>query len=185
LHKPKPVVDAPVPEDIQSNSNLVGRINSMFNLIPLILETDTSRVVNVMIQDHLAVPTIAGVTGDHHNLSHHGRDESKIAQLKKVEVEIVRSFESLLTQLSERSDASGSLLDHTSVLFGSNLGNANAHTPTDLPILVAGGGFAHGQHIVSEGEHNAPLCDLFVTLLQRMGVETDSFGQSKSVLTWS
>ena len=185
LHKPKPVVDAPVPEDIPSNSDLVGRINSMFNLIPLILETDTSRVVNVMIQDHLAVPTIAGVTGDHHNLSHHGRDESKIAQLKKVEVEIVRSFESLLTQLSERSDASGSLLDHTSVLFGSNLGNANAHTPTDLPILVAGGGFAHGQHIVSEGEHNAPLCDLFVTLLQRMGVETDSFGQSKSVLTWS
>jgi hypothetical protein len=185
LHKPKPVVDAPMPEDIPSNANLVGRINSMFNLIPLILETDTSRVVNVMIQDHLAVPTIPGVTGDHHNLSHHGRDESKIAQLKKVEIEIVRSFESLLTQLSERSDASGSLLDHTSVLFGSNLGNANAHTPTDLPILVAGGGFAHGQHIVSEGEHNAPLCDLFVTLLQRMGVETDSFGQSKGVLTWS
>ena len=185
LHKPKPVVDAPVPEDVPSKTDLVGRINSMFNLIPLILETDTSRVVNVMIQDHLAVPTIPGVSGDHHNLSHHGRDEAKIAQLKKVETEIVRSFDSLLTQLSERSDASGSLLDHTSVLFGSNLGNANAHTPVDLPILVAGGGFTHGQHIVHEGEHNAPLCDLYVTLLQRMGVETDSFGQSKSVLTWS
>ena len=185
LHKPKPVVDAPVPSDIPSDADLVGRINSMFNLIPLVLETDTSRVVSVMVQDHKAVPMIEGVSGGHHNLSHHGRDEAKIAQLKKIEGEIVRSFESLLTTLSERRDASGSLLDHTSVLFGSNLGNANAHTPVDLPILVAGGGFKHGQHIVHEGGENAPLSDLFVTLLQRMGVETDAFGQSKGVLTWA
>ncbi|MCY3969471.1 MAG: hypothetical protein OXG74_06035, partial [Acidobacteria bacterium] len=64
-------------------------------------------------------------------------------------------------------------------------GNANSHEPKDLPILVAGGGFSHGQHIVHEGEHNAPLCNLYVTLLQSMGVETDSFGQSTSTLTWA
>ena len=137
-----------------------------------------------MIQDHGVVPIVDGVTSDLHSLSHHGQDEAKIAQLKKVEVQIVEAFGNLLTQLGERSDANGSLLDQTTVLFGSNLGNANAHTATDLPVLVAGGGFSHGQHIVHEGDENAPLCNLFVTLPQNMGVETDSFGQSTGMLTW-
>ncbi len=87
--------------------------------------------------------------------------------------------------LQARGDASGSLLDRTTILFGSNLGNANAHTPVDLPILVAGADFAHGKHVVHEGVQNAPLCNLFVTLLQGMGVETEEFGQSTGTLTWS
>lgn len=70
------------------------------------------------------------------------------------------------------------------MLFGSNLGNANAHTTHDLPILVAGGGYRHGKHIVHEGKENAPLCKLFVTMLQSMGVETESFGQSTGHLSW-
>ena len=137
----------------------------------------------MMIQDHGVVPQVPGVTSDQHSLSHHGQDDAKIAQLKKVEVEIVTAFNDLLTQLRERSDTNGSLLDQTTVLFGSNLGNANAHTATDLPILVAGGGFSHGQHIVHEGD-NAPLCNLFVTMLQDLGVETDTFGQSTGTLAW-
>ena len=157
----------------------------MFSLMPLILETDSSRVISLMIQDHGVVPQVPGVTTDQHNLSHHGQDEAKIAQLKKVEVEIVQAFNGLMTDLTERSDANGPLIDQTTVLFGSNLGNANAHTPVDLPILVAGGGFSHGQHIVHEGEHNAPLCNLYVTLLRNVGVETDAFGQSTSALTWA
>ena len=105
--------------------------------------------------------------------------------MKIVETQIVQEFDSLLTQLSERSDAQGSLLDHTTVLFGSNLGNANSHEPKHLPILVAGGGYRHGRHIVHEGDEDAPLCKLFVTLLQSMGMETDSFGQSTGALSWS
>ena len=93
-------------------------------------------------------------------------------------------FGGLLDGLAAGVEGGGSLLNSTAVLFGSNLGNANAHTPVDLPVLVAGGGFSHGQHIAHEGEHNAPLCDLFVTLLQNVGVETDQFSQSKSTLTW-
>jgi len=182
--QPKPVVDADAPADIPDPANLIGRIKAMFSLIPLILETDSSRVVSLMIQDHGVVPQVEGVTSDQHSLSHHGQDEAKIAQLKKVEVEIVKAFDSLMTQLTERSDANGSLIDQTMVLFGSNLGNANAHTPVDLPVLVAGGGFSHGQHIAHEGEHNAALCNLFVTMLQNMGVETDAFGQSTGTLTW-
>ena len=183
--RPKPHVDAEQPEDIPNPADLIGRIKAMFSLMPLILETDSSRVISLMIHDHGVVPQVAGVTSDQHSLSHHGQDEAKIAQLKKVEVEIVQAFDGLMTDLTERSDANGPLIDQTTVLFGSNLGNANAHTPVDLPILVAGGGFSHGQHIVHEGEHNAPLCNLYVTLLQNMGVETDAFGQSTSALTWS
>ena len=184
-YKPKPVVDEAPPTDLPNPADLIGRIRLMFRMIPLILETDSSRVVSLMIHDHGVVPQVPGVSGDQHSLSHHGQDEAKIAQLKKVEHQIVEAFAGLMTELGGRSDAHGSLLDQTSVLFGSNLGNANAHTPVDLPILVAGGGFSHGQHIVHEGEHNAPLCNLFVTLLQNMGVETDAFGQSTGTITWA
>ena len=157
----------------------------MFRMIPLMRETESSRVVSMMIQDHAVVPQgIPGVTADQHSLSHYGHDTTKIAQRKKIEVEIVKAFGGVLTQLAERSDANGALIDQTTVLFGSNLGNANAHTTQDLPILVAGGGYRHGQHIMHKGEENAPLCNLFATMLQSMGVETESFGQSSGKLTW-
>ncbi len=185
LDRPKPAVDEAPPEDIPDPANLIGRITAMFRLIPLILETDSSRVVSLMIQDHGVVPQVEGVAADQHSLSHHGQDEAKIAQLKKIEVQIVESFGNLLTQLGERSDADGSLLDTTTVLFGSNLGNANAHTAHDLPILVAGGGYRHGQHIVHDPADHAPLCNLFVTMLQSMGMDTESFGQSTGALSWS
>ena len=180
----KPVVGAEQPTDLPNPADLIGRIKLMFNLIPLILETDSSRVVSMMIQDHGVVPTVQGVSSDQHSLSHHGQDPGKIEQLKKIELQIVEAFGTMMDDLQSRTDENGALLDQTTVLFGSNLGNANAHTPVDLPVLVAGGGFSHGQHIAHEGEHNAPLCDLFVTLLQNVGVETDQFSQSKSTLTW-
>ena len=185
MDRPKPVIDEVPPIDTPDSADLIGRIRLMFGLIPLILETDSSRVVSLMIQDHGVVPQVPGVTSDQHSLSHHGRDEAKIAQLKKIEMEIVRSFGGLLTQLSERDDANGSLLDQTTVLFGSNLGNASSHQAKNLPILFSGGGYRHGQHIAHDAEHNTPLCNLFVTMLQSMGMETDSFGQSTGALTWS
>ena len=103
----------------------------------------------------------------------------------KPKVEIVRSFGDLLEGLSTTSDASGSLLDQTTVIFGSNLGNANSHDTRQLPILVAGGGYSHGQHVKFEGERDTPLSNLFVSVLQWMGVETHSFGQSTGSLTWA
>ncbi len=180
----KPTVDQARPDDVDDVADLIGRIKAMFYMIPLILETDSSRVVSVMIHDHGAIPQVQGVSVDHHNLSHHGQDDVKIGQLKRIETEIVEAFGGLLNELTARNDSDGNLLDSTTVLFGSNLGNANAHTSHDLPILLAGGGYQHGGHIVHEGE-NAPLCNLFVTLLQTMGVETDAFGQSTGTLTWS
>ena len=154
------------------------------DLVPLIVQTDSSRVVSVMIQDHFVVPQIEGVTGNHHNLSHHGQDRAKIAELQKIETGIVDCFGSLLGQMKEKSESGSTLLDNTSILFGSNLGNANAHHARNLPIFLAGGGFKHGRYIAREKKKNTPLCDLFVTMLNNAGLETESFGQSRSSLTW-
>jgi hypothetical protein len=184
-NRPKPEVGQESPVDIPNNTDLIGRIQLMLNLIPLILETDSSRVVSLMIQDHQSVPEVAGVTKDQHGLSHHGQDPTNIAQLKTIETEIIKRFGNLLTDLQQPSLAGGSILDETAVLFGSNLGNAASHSSDHLPILVAGGGFAHGKHIANTQEEDAPLCDLFVTLLQSMGLETDAFGQGSKALRWS
>ena len=184
-NRPKPEVGQASPVDIPDNTDLIGRIELMLNLIPLILQTDSSRVVSLMIQDHGVVPQIAGISKDQHGLSHHGQDATNIAQLKIIETEIIKRFGNLLTELQQPSLAGGSILDETAVLFGSNLGNAASHSSKHLPILVAGGGFAHGKHIANKQEQDAPLCDLFVTLLQSMGLEVDAFGQGSKALRWS
>ncbi|MAD80122.1 MAG: DUF1552 domain-containing protein [Pirellulaceae bacterium] len=183
LDRPKPEVNVEVPKDIAEPSELLGRIRELMNLIPLMLQTDSTRVVSLMIQDHGAVPNIAGVHGEHHPLSHHGQDPARIAQLKIIESGILSTFSDFLTQLGQRSAQGTRLLDHTAVLFGSNLGNANAHDPTNLPVILAGGGYKHGRYVSFDKDRNTPLCNLFVTLLQRMGVETDSFATSNGALT--
>ncbi len=172
-----------VPQDIAEPSELLGRIRVLFNLIPLMLQTDSTRVVSLMIHDHGAVPNIAGVHGEHHPLSHHGQDPDRIAQLKIIESGILSTFSDFLTQLGEQSAQGTRLLDHTAVLFGSNLGNANAHDPSNLPIILTGGGYKHGRHVAHNEDNNTPLCNLFVTLLQRMGAETESFATSNGTLT--
>ncbi|MCY3814091.1 MAG: DUF1552 domain-containing protein [Gammaproteobacteria bacterium] len=185
LDRPKPIVEASPPQDVDDPADLIGRVERMLDLVPLILATDSSRVISLMIQDHGAVPKVDGVNGEHHGLSHHGQDEAKIAQLKLVETEIVKRFGALLDRLDERPDGGPSLLDSTTVLFGSNLGNANSHSAKHLPILVAGGPFAHGRHVVHEGDEDAPLSNLFVTLLRAFGVPTETFGHSTEPLVWA
>ena len=183
LTRPKPAVDAEPPRDIDDKADLIGRVRLMLRMIPLILQTDSSRVVSLMIQDHGVVVKVPGVTGEHHGLSHHGQDEEKIAQLKKVETALVGAFGDFLGRMAERDEHGRSLLDTTSVLFGSNLGNANSHSATRLPILLAGGPFTHGMHVVVDG--TLPLSNLFVTLLHAMGRPTDTFGHSTGGLAWS
>lgn len=184
LDRPKPRVDEKPPQDITDSADVIGRVRSLMNLIPLILQTDSSRVVTVMIQDHLAVPRIQGVTAEYHNLSHHGQDPQKIEQLKIIETEILKCFDGFLTRMAQPREAGGRLLDQTSVLFGSNLGNANAHDPSNLPIILAGGGYDHGRHVAYDKRNNIPLCNLFVSLLSKMGIETPSFATSTGKLTW-
>ena len=184
IDRPKPVVDASIPEDIVDKADLVGRIELLFQLVPLIIQTDSSRVISIVIQNNHGIPLVNGVAAEHHNLSHHGRDPKKIAQLKKIERAILGCFDGLLTRMKREGEPGGTLLDHTMTLLGSNLGNAAAHDPRNNPILLAGGGLKHGGYIAYDGEDNTPLCNLFVRSLQEIGVETDAFATSSSVLDW-
>lgn len=180
VQKPKPKVDAVQPQDISNESDLIGRMQLLLSLIPLALQTDSTRLVTVLVQGRNDVPVIPGVTIDHHNLSHHGQDPEKLAQLQRVETELMRGFGGLLGGLKDKKEEGRPLLDNTMVMFGSNLGNANSHDTKNIPLLLAGGGFKHGSHLAYDSKNNAPMCNLFVQMLQRMGVETDEFGTSTS-----
>lgn len=182
LDRPKPRVDEPPPQDIADPADLIGRAKALWKLIPLILQTDSSRIITMVIQDHLAVPKINGVTAEHHNLSHHGQDPEKIKQLKRIETEILKCFADFLSSMARSPEAEARLLDRTSVLFGSNLGNANAHDPRNLPVILAGGGYTHGRYVAYDASNNTPLCNLFVDLLNNLGVATESFGTSTGAL---
>jgi len=178
VQKPKPKVEAKAPEDIASNADIIGRMQLLFELVPLALQTDSTRLITILVQGRGDVPPVPGVTIDHHNLSHHGQDPEKIRQLELIEMAEMGAFSKLLGALKQKTEGGASLLDNTMVLLGSNLGNANSHDWQNLPILLAGGGFKHGQHLGFDAKHNTPLCNLFVQMLQKMGVETDRFGSS-------
>lgn len=184
IDRPKPRVDAEPPRDVIDKSDLVSRIKLLFDLVPLIIQTDSSRVISIVIQNNHGTPQIEGVSAEHHNLSHHGRDPKKIAQLMKIERAILRCFDGLLARMKRDGEAGGTLLDHTMTLLGSNLGNAAAHDPRNNPIILAGGGLNHGNYVAHERDDNTPLCNLFVRMLGEMGIETDPFATSTSVLGW-
>ena len=183
LDRPKPEVQAKVPLDIQDKTDLIGRIRMLLNLVPLIVQTDSSRVVSIVIQHNHGMPQIAGVDSEHHNLSHHGRDPKRIEQLLKIERAIMSCFDEFLTAMKSKSEGAGSLLDNTLTLLGSNLGNASAHDPRNNPILLAGGGLKHGRYLAHDAKNNTPLCNLFVHMLNQMNLNTDKFASSTGELT--
>jgi hypothetical protein len=178
VQKPKPKVEAKLPQDIQDEKDLIGRMNLLFDLIPLAFQTDSTRLITILVQGRGDVPSIPGVRVDHHNLSHHGQDPEKIAQLRLIETAQMRAMGGLLTRLKAKTEGAKNLLDNTAVFYGSNLGNANSHDWHNLPLLLAGGGFKHGRHLAGDPKSNTPMCNLFVSVMQKMGIETDSFGSS-------
>ncbi len=178
VQKPKPKIDATKPEDIANNADIVGRLQLLFELVPLAVQTDSTRLITILVQGRGDVPPVDGVTIDHHNLSHHGQDPEKIRQLELIEKAEFGAVAKLLAALKQKKEGGAPLLDNTMVLFGSNLGNANSHDSRNLPILLAGGGFQHGQHLAFDAKNNVPLCNLFVQMLQKMNVETNTFGSS-------
>lgn len=181
VQKPKPKVDVKPPTDIQSRTDAIGKMKLLQDLVVLALQTDSTRTVTMRLSGMNAVPEIEGVKNDWHNLSHHGQDPAKIDELKIIEKAEFTAFADFLTKLKKTQDSGRPLLDSTSVLFGSNLGNASAHQTVNLPVVLAGGGFKHGRHIAIDKEKHV-FSNLFVSLAQRMGVEADKFGYSTGVL---
>lgn len=176
--RPKPKVDAKPPTDIASSVEVPARVRLMVDIMHLALQTDSTRYITFALNGLNAVPVIAGVTQDWHNLSHHGQDPAKLNELKVVELEQMRLFGELLTKLKGTREEGGTLLDRTIVMFGSNLGNASSHDNKNLPIIVAGGGFRHGQHLAFDPKKNPPLCNLYVQFLRRLGADVNAFGSS-------
>lgn len=180
--KPKPKVDYKQPQDVADKADFVGRLELMFDLAHLALETDSTRLITLSISGTNLVPPIQGISTDWHNLSNHGKDESKLEQLKIVEMEKMRLLNDFLKKLQATKEQGQSLLDQTMVLFGSNLGNASNHDTRNLPIILAGGGFKHGQHLAFDPKKHPPLSNLYVSILQRLGLEVDAFASGKGTL---
>jgi len=182
-NKPKPKPPGPPPTDIENLADIVGRTRLLYDMVHLALASDSTRIVTLSQPLSSPVPPVEGVTEGYHNLSHHGQDPGKIAQLTLIEIEQMKAFCDLLAKLQAADDGGGTLLDRTTVLLGSNLGNASSHSNENLPIVLAGGGFKHGQHLSFNSAKNTPLPNLFATILQRLGLETDRFASSTGTLT--
>src|SRR4051794_26193464 len=183
--KPKPVVKAPVPIDPASPAQYMEKVKITYDLVRLAFETDSTRAVTLMLNSvGTPVMQIEGekITDGYHNLSHHGMAADKLGQLKVIDEWHMKLLADLFKGLKETQEADQTLLDRTMILYGSNLGDANAHSTTNLPTLFAGGGFRHGQHIAFDRERNYPLPNLFVSVLQRMGIEVNSFASGTGTM---
>jgi uncharacterized protein DUF1552 len=167
------------PFERPSNHNAVEDLPMLYEMIALALQTDSTRIATLEIGGDF-MPQHLGIKKDWHGLSHHGNDPEVIANLVTLEKYQIEHFGKFVTRLSKMNDGECTLLDSTTVLFGSGMGDGNSHKNSDLPILLAGGGYKHGefQEVPREGINKVPLCNLFVDIAQKMGVETDSFGSS-------
>ncbi|MBI1314769.1 DUF1552 domain-containing protein [bacterium] len=181
--KPKPQVDVKPPQNNLVPGDLIGKTRLMFDLIHLALQTDSTRLVTMLLLGTSLVPPIQGVSQGHHDLSHHGQDPQKIAQLRTIELELMKCVRELLKKLSQTEEQGESLLDRTMLYVSSNLGDASNHSTRNLPVILAGGDFKHGQHLKFDAANPTPLSNLYVSMLQRLGIEADQFGSSTGTLT--
>lgn len=183
--KPKPVVKVKPPEDPESPREYMDKVRLMYDMARLAFETDSTRLITIML-DSVNSPTIevegADINDGYHSLSHHGKSPKKLAQLEAIDREHMKQLGALFSHLKATKETGGTVLDHSMILYGSNLGNANTHVTTNLPVLFAGGGFKHCQHLAFDRERNYPLPNLFVSALQRLGIEEDKFATSTGTM---
>ncbi len=169
-------------ENSDSGDKRLDGMRITFDLLALALQTDSTRIATVHIPGGNGRFQIDGVNDGYHSLSHHGQDPEKISQLKLIEIEYSRALARFLDRLADTRDGTHTLLENTTVFFGSGMGNASSHSNRNLPVLVAGGGFQHGRSLKFE-PGKTPLCNLYVTMLQQLGIETGSFGNATGTLS--
>lgn len=176
---PKPEAPFPAPK----NKNMVEDLPLLYELISLALQTNSTHIATLEIGGDFN-PLDLGIKGGYHGFSHHGKKQSSIEALIKLETYQIEQFTKFVERLSAMEDETGTMLDNTMVLFGSGMGDANSHTNTNLPVVLAGGGFEHGRLLEfdSKSSHRPPLTNLFVTMLQQFGLETEQFATSTGTL---
>jgi hypothetical protein len=171
-HRPKPKVTAQAPTDIDDPKEIAARTTQMFDLMKLALETDSTRIITLEIDTTVI-----------HNITHHGNRPEVIAELRAKEESQFDALRGFLDALAGAKEEGQSLLDRTMVLYGTSMGSANSHSNHNLPVMLVGGGFKHGQHLAFDSKNNYPLSNLYVSILQRLGIEVDQFATSKGTMT--
>ena len=180
MDRPKPEPPGPAPVDPGDKTQFMEKAALMFRMARLAFETDSTRAVTLLLDTNFT-PSVdlkrAGVeiTDGYHNLSHHGRNARKLAQLEAIDKAHMRTLAGFLAAAADTPDGDADLLTNTAVIYGSNLGDANKHTTTNLPALIAGGRFAHAGHLAFDRTHNEPLANLYVSVLRQMGFDVPRF----------
>ncbi len=170
-HKPKPVVTAKPPDDIEDSREFVAKTRLMFDVMKLALETDSTRIISLFIDTTVI-----------HNITHHGNRPEAVAELRAKEEAQFAALGDFLTALNNTKEEGETLLDRSMVLYGTCMGSANSHSNVNLPMLIAGGGFKHGQHLAFDTVNNYPVANLHLSMLHRLGIETNSFSTSKGTM---
>ena len=198
VNRPKPEPIGSEPRDVADSKQQKARFQLMVDMIHLALVTDSTRAISLM------------TFGMHHDLSHHGKEPKKLAACRQVEVELMQAFGGLLGKLKNAKEGGSTLLDSTMVMMTSNLRDGNTHWTYNLPVILAGGGFRHGQHLAFNrpyldevnqeltaapgakvstkkkiplmGQDQQPLCNLYTSMLRQGGVEIDRFSTATDSL---
>ena len=180
IHTPKPKVTATAPKDPTNSAEIVTQLRNVCDMTHLAFQTDSTRIVTFgyFQQNNVKVD---GVTNGYHPLSHHGQDSNNIEQLKLIERELFKELKTLLTNLQNTKEGTANLLDRTTIIVTSNLGNGSNHSTKDLPVLVIGGRFKHGQHLAFEPS-TVPLCNVYVSLLNQFGLADKKFNTATGPL---
>lgn len=179
--KPKPVVDGDPVRNIDDQNRIIERAGLYYKVMHLALQTDSTRLMTYSVGDSGSVATLPGVSMNYHDLSHHGQDPEKLKQLGIIEGAHLSAFGDFLRGLKETKEDDSNLLDRTMVMFGSHM-HSGGHDNRNLPIILGGGGFRHGQHLAFDQENNEPLSNLYVSMLRRLGLEVDQFASSTGPL---
>ncbi|MEM6691198.1 MAG: DUF1552 domain-containing protein [Planctomycetota bacterium] len=179
-------LDVPKPEapmDRPTNRSMVQDLPVLYELIRLALMTDSTRIASLEVGGDFN-PRDLGVSGGYHALSHHGQLNNRIESLIVLERYQIEQFAKFVQKMRETKTEDGNLLDHSSILFGSGMGNANSHRNSNLPVVLAGGGMRHGRWLRydEKSKHRPPLCNLFVSMLQDFGMSVDQFGLGTGTL---
>ena len=160
-------------------------VKLMYEMIALAFQTDSTRIGTYLVANEGSGRNFSfiGANGAHHELSHHGKSPEKIEAIKKIDKFYMDQFAGFVKRLKDTKEGSGSLLDNCMIVLGSGIGDGDRHNHNDLPVLLAGragGTITQGRHL--KFAKDTPLCNLYVGMLQRMGMKTEKFGDSTAAL---
>jgi hypothetical protein len=175
LHTKKPKVHKSL--SVDQEFAFSNKIRNLFELAKLAFQTDSTRVITFSMDWIYGAIKVPGTTGGWHTLSHHGGKLDTIEKLSRIEIDTLKHFNQFLFEMDQIKEENGTLLDHTTVVLGSNFGDSSNHTCNNLPMIVAGGGYKHQVHTVLKEQ--TPLCNLYLELLHKHDLDIGSFGSSK------